>query len=102
MKGKVRITMKPKVEPYGPGNLQSMKPYRVVEVREGFIGVEAGDIVLRFLCRSDVSILNCTKGTILLERASSGTGWNGNFQCLRAFDIKEIVLCFDEEDKSHA
>lgn len=103
MEGKIVVVKKPEVKPIGPRNLEELKPYRVVEIKEGFTEAAVGDIVIRFPSGSGgIFVLNCTRQKMFFDRSQSDTGWNSSFQCLRAFDIERITFCFDGEDRPHA
>jgi hypothetical protein len=99
MNAQIQVTMKPKIEPRSTYELEEMKPYRVVSVRDGFKDAELGDIVLRFPSRTGgYFVLNCTKQMMFFDR-SSRDDRNSDFKCLRAHDVQQITFAIDYEDR---
>jgi len=96
----IEVVMKPDTPPLGPSNLKELKAYRVVSVRSGFEEASVGDIVLRFPSHTGgVFILNCTRNMMFFDKSSTNRDWDSSFQCLRAFDVRQIVFYQDNEDK---
>lgn len=98
----IRIQMKPEVQPVEPYAMQCDKPYRVVSTKEGFDQCKVGDIVIRLSANHTNPdfqfILNATTGQ-MLQCKGRGGDWNREFTCLRAFDVRSILFCEDDEDR---
>lgn len=93
----IQVEMKPEVRPKCPSQLEPLKPYRIVEVTEGFDQCAAGDIVVALPGKWSACYLNATKQKVI-QLDGREANYDRSFRCLRAFDVKAIWLAIDNED----
>ena len=94
----IQLQEKPKATPKGPSQLRELVPYEVVAVNKSEIGVEVGDIVLRFPAHSHGSyVLNVTKQKMLWDKGHNDS-WNEPFTCLRAHHVAKISFAEDHDE----
>lgn len=95
----IQLQEKPKAKPKGPASLLELVPYQVVEVVDKDLGVEVGDVVLRFPAHGHgCYLLNVTKQKMLWDKSSSDN-YRQPFSCLRAHHVASISFATDHDER---
>lgn len=81
--------------------MTALVPYKAVEVNDEKVGVEVGDILLRFPSHGHGNyVLNATKQKMLWDQSRTDErSWNRSVSVLRAHHVESITFQVDHDDR---